>query len=220
MANRYRTEPYLTEAEATVTRVDGDNIWLDDPILFAFSGGQQSDAGTIAGLDIVESEAMDDGTIRYQLPQGHGLSEGEQVVQSVDWEQRYRIMRIHTATHIAYCAITEQMEESHEVIGSNVHASKGRLDWAMEDTISPLVPAALARVQEIVARDLPIERFAEEEGSDRWLWEIEGEDLAPEIWCLPCGGTHLLQTGEVGQVKLKRKNIGKGKERVEVTLLD
>ncbi len=220
MAKRYRTEPYLTEAEATVTRVDGDDIWLDDPILFAFSGGQQSDAGTIAGLEIEESEAMDDGTIRYRLPEGHGIGEGDTVVQSVDWELRYRIMRIHTATHIAYCAITEQMEEAHETIGSNVHASKGRLDWAMEGTISALVPAALERVQAIVSRDLPVERFAEEEGSDRWLWEIEDDDLAPEIWQMPCGGTHLLQTGEVGRVKLKRKNIGKGKERVEVTLLD
>ena len=33
-----------------------------------------------------------------------------------------------------------------------------------------------------------------------------------------CGGTHLKRTGEVGEIQLKRKNIGKGKERVEISL--
>ena len=41
-------------------------------------------------------------------------------------------------------------------------------------------------------------------------WEIEG------FARVPCGGTHLKRTGEVGNIALKRKNIGKGKERIEV----
>ncbi len=220
MAKRYRAEPYLTEAEARVTRVDGEDVWLDDPILFAFSGGQQADRGTIAGLEVLESEALDGGTIRYRLPADHGLAEGAVVEQVVDRELRLRIMRVHTATHIAYSAMSEQMGEARETIGSNVHAGKGRLDWEFDATVTPWVPAATERVAEIVARDLPIRRFAEVAGSDRWVWEIEGEDLDPMYWRMPCGGTHLGRTGEVGRVKLKRKNIGKGKERVEVTLLD
>ena len=36
MKRRFRDEPYLREAEATVTRVDGPWVWLDEPILFAF----------------------------------------------------------------------------------------------------------------------------------------------------------------------------------------
>ncbi|WP_230369886.1 hypothetical protein [Paludibacterium denitrificans] len=35
---------------------------------------------------------------------------------------------------------------------------------------------------------------------------------------MPCGGTHLRRTGEVGTLQLKRKNVGKGKERVEILL--
>jgi Ser-tRNA(Ala) deacylase AlaX len=35
---------------------------------------------------------------------------------------------------------------------------------------------------------------------------------------MPCGGTHVARTGEIGPVRLKRRNVGAGKERVEVTL--
>lgn len=36
---------------------------------------------------------------------------------------------------------------------------------------------------------------------------------------VPCGRTHPKRTDEVGRIELKRDNIGKGKERIEVTIL-
>ncbi len=220
MTKRYRTEPYLTRAEATVVRVEGQDVWLDDPIIFAFSGGQQADRGRIDGHEVLESEAEADGAIRYRLPEGHGLEPGQAVIQEIDGDLRRRIMRVHTATHMAFAAVSELMGGPEPLIGSNVHAGKGRLDWEREGSVSPFVADATARVAELVARDLPVARFPEEEGSDRWMWQIEGEDLDPELWRMPCGGTHVARTSEVGAVRLKRKNIGKGKERIEVTLLD
>ncbi|MDI9819329.1 alanyl-tRNA editing protein, partial [Tatlockia sp. PL877] len=35
-----------------------------------------------------------------------------------------------------------------------------------------------------------------------------------------CGGTHVKSTSEVGLIALKRINIGGGKERIEIKLLD
>ncbi|MDO8656952.1 MAG: alanyl-tRNA editing protein, partial [Nanoarchaeota archaeon] len=46
---------------------------------------------------------------------------------------------------------------------------------------------------------------------DLWWWQC-GE------WKMPCGGTHPRTTGEIGALTLKRKNIGKGKERIEIFL--
>lgn len=220
MTKRFRSEPYLHRADALVTSVEGSWITLDDPILFAFSGGQQSDRGTVAGLDVLESEALDDGTIRYRLPDEHGLTGGQQVSQQVDGDLRLRVMRIHTATHMAFAAMSEQMGVAHHLIGSNVHASKGRIDWALEIPVSPMVPAAKERIEHLVALDLEIQRFADPDQPDRWVWALEGDGLDPAYWRMPCGGTHVARTSEVGRIKLKRKNIGKGKERVEVSLLD
>ncbi|WP_421852133.1 hypothetical protein [Marinomonas sp.] len=36
---------------------------------------------------------------------------------------------------------------------------------------------------------------------------------------VPCGGTHVKSTRELGSIRLKRKNVGKGKERVEIYLV-
>ena len=220
MTRRFRSEPYLKQAPALVTAVDGPWVTLDHPILFAFSGGQQSDRGAIAGHDLVDSEAHADGSIRYRLPDDHGLVEGQEVLQEVDWELRSRIMRVHTATHMAYAAMSEQMGAAHELIGSNVHSGKGRIDWAIDETVSPMVPAAKERVQALIDADLEVKRFADPADPERWVWQLEGEGMDPAYWRMPCGGTHVARTGEVGKVKLKRKNIGKGKERVEVSLLD
>lgn len=36
---------------------------------------------------------------------------------------------------------------------------------------------------------------------------------------VPCGGTHVKSTAEVGFVTLKRVNVGGGKERIEIRLV-
>ena len=219
MSAGYLDDPYRREAEATVTRVDGEWVQLDSPLLFAFSGGQQSDDGEIADRRVLEAQALDDGGIRYRLDAGHGLEPGARVRQVVDWDKRYRVMRVHAATHVAYAALCEVMGGARPLIGSNVHAAKGRLDYELEEPIGPVLPAAAERVAEIVGRDLPVARFADPPGSDRWTWELRGDDLDLAFWRMPCGGTHVARTGEIGAVRLKRKNIGSGKERVEVTLV-
>lgn len=56
---------------------------------------------------------------------------------------------------------------------------------------------------------LPISDFADK-GAEQRYWEITG------FAKVPCGGTHIRHTGEVGKISLKRKNIGKGKERIEI----
>ena len=39
--------PYLAELVAKIVDIDGDNIVLDQTIFYAFSGGQESDEGTM-----------------------------------------------------------------------------------------------------------------------------------------------------------------------------
>jgi len=49
----------------------------------------------------------------------------------------------------------------------------------------------------------------------QWLMVTSYSLIAP-FSQVPCGGTHLKNTKEIGQIKLKRVNPGKGKERVEI----
>ncbi|WP_225792305.1 hypothetical protein [Oligella urethralis] len=42
-------------------------------------------------------------------------------------------------------------------------------------------------------------------------WECNG-------YVIPCGGTHVKNTKELSSLKLQRKNLGKGKERLIFSL--
>ena len=50
--------------------------------------------------------------------------------------------------------------------------------------------------------------------NQRRFWEIEGFSK------VACGGTHVKKTSEVGYIALKRINVGGGKERIEIKLIE
>ena len=64
----------------------------------------------------------------------------------------------------------------------------------------------------MIESDLAIRSEFENELNERRYWEID------ESSRVPCGGTHLKSTGEIGPIRLKRNNIGRGKERIEIFL--
>jgi Ser-tRNA(Ala) deacylase AlaX len=80
-------DPYLSEIQAKIEAVEGDCIYLDKTIFYAFSGGQESDFGTIGGIEVLE--AMKEGTnIRYTLKNGHALQVGQEVAVKIDWQRQ------------------------------------------------------------------------------------------------------------------------------------
>ena len=76
-------DPYATRSEACVVAVEGNEVALDRTVFFAFSGGQESDYGTIAGL-AVQRATLDGQRILYTLPDDHGLALGQNVVVEID----------------------------------------------------------------------------------------------------------------------------------------
>lgn len=55
---------------------------------------------------------------------------GSEVRVTLDWERRYRHMRMHTAMHLLGSVL------KYGVTGGNISAVKSRLDFDMEDTRS------------------------------------------------------------------------------------
>ena len=99
-------------------------------------------------------------------------------------------------------------------IGAHIGEHKARIDFALPQPITPHLGAIAAKVQALIDADSPIVSAFSDAASERRYWEVPG-------YCrVPCGGTHLQRTAEVGRIALKRKNVGKGKERVEITLLE
>jgi Ser-tRNA(Ala) deacylase AlaX len=202
--------PYLTEIEAKVTKIDNNVITLDQTIAFAFSGGQQSDSGTIGGFQILEAK-KEGKEIFYTIEQNHNLLLNQNVMVTIDWEKRYRLMRLHFAAEIIL-ELVYQNYNLPEKIGANITVDKARVDFYWDGRISDIFPELLNKANSIINSNLEIISAFDDEESEKRYWYIEG------FAKVPCGGTHLKKTGEIGSISLKRINLGSGKERIEIYL--
>ena len=203
--------PYMTSLETVVTSVDGKTITLRETIFYAFSGGQESDQGRIGGRQVLEARKAGF-EIEYELPAGHGLRRGDRVHVEIDWPRRYNLMRLHFAAELILELVYRELGDV-EKIGAHISPGKARIDFHWPDNIAALFPELTARAQAIIDQDRVIVSAYADESRQLRYWEVPG------FGRVPCGGTHLKRTGEVGRLALKRRNIGRGKERIEVYAL-
>ncbi len=203
-------DTYQTSLQTQVSKVDGNDICLASTIFFAFSGGQESDEGNIAGHTVLA--ARKDGLeLVYTLADGHSLQPGQTVEVCINWERRYRLMRLHFAAELVLELFYKSLPGVGKV-GAHIAEDKARIDFVWPESITPLLPAYAAQAQSIIDANLDIYCAFDDETTERRYWEIAGFSR------VPCGGTHVRRTGELGQIRLKRNNIGRGKERVEIYL--
>jgi Ser-tRNA(Ala) deacylase AlaX len=205
-------DPYRTRLDTRIAVAEGADVRLEETIFYAFSGGQESDTGAIGGRAVL-SARKDGHDIVYTLGPAHGLAAGDPVTIEIDWARRFRLMRLHFAAELVLELAYRRLGRV-EKIGAHIAEGKSRIDFRLDRSIGPDLPALQAEAEALIAADHPIlSRFSDEEAQRR-TWEIEA------FAKVACGGTHLRSTGEVGPIRLKRDNIGKGKERVEIYLAD
>ena len=234
----FRGDAYLKTCEATVLRAGPEGIVLDRTVFYPEGGGQPGDTGTLAlpGGTVAIADTRKDrasGEHRHIPREGAALpAAGDRVTCAIDWDRRYRHMRVHTAMHLM-CAVIDGA-----VTGGQVGDGKGRLDFDLPDTA--LDKAAIgAALNALIAADLPVgaEWIADEElaarpdlvrtlsvkppigaGSVRLL---RIGDAANTVDLQPCGGTHVARTGEIGPVAIgKIENKGRRNRRVNLRLAE
>lgn len=203
--------PYQTNLTTKVAAVLDNKILLEETIVFSFSGGQESDKGSINEQSIIDS-VIEDHLIYYTLEKNHGLSSGDTVEVRIDWPRRYRLMRLHFAAELILELVTRKLHL--EKIGSHIAETKSRIDFVFDKNISSIFENILAEYNEIIRKDMPIKTGFSDIKNQRRFWEIEGFSK------VSCGGTHVKSTAAVGFVTLKRKNIGNSKERIEISLVE
>ena len=173
--------------------------------------------------DTRKGEGADD--IRHLIdPDSAPPAPGSRVVAELDWERRYRHMRMHTCLHLLSAVVDAP------VTGGQLSAEKGRLDF---DVDTKLEKAAVQKeLNALIERDLPVAaRWISDEalaaqpelvktmrvkppsGQGRVrVIDVDGIDLQP------CGGTHVARTGEIGPI-IVRKIESKGRHNRRVTLV-
>ncbi len=201
--------PYKSELETKVVAISPLGILFEETIAFSFCGGQESDKAFINGLPVLHSQ-MDGNLIYYRLPENHGLAAGDKVFMHIDWQRRYRLMRLHFAAELVLELVVRRYHL--EKVGAHISEEKARIDFIYPEHISCLFDQTLSEYNKIIDADLPIETGFTDVATQRRYWKIEG------FAQVACGGTHVKSTKEVGYITLKRSRSAKGVERIEIRL--
>ena len=200
--------PYMKEFEAYVQKVDGNKVILDRTAFFPMSGGQVGDTGYINKTRVIDTVYDEDKkTIIHLISGGPTFAEGDKVEGIIDWDRRYKIMRLHAASHIMEYFLFKVFGKL-KLIGSHVNEKHDKSTYSLDGKLSEdKLQKVNDLVNDFIMKDYEIKRWEDKERKGWMYWE------AGEIK-MPCGGTHPYHTKEIGPVIIKRKSGGKGKEVV------
>jgi misacylated tRNA(Ala) deacylase len=228
----FRDDSYLRSCDAAVVDLTAHGLVLDRTVFYANSGGQPGDRGllkTAAGAEIAVETAVytDPGKTQIAHVISAGVAPpaaGDRVVVAIDWDTRYRRMRMHTALHLLSAVLP------FAVTGGSVGDTEGRLDFDIpeagldKDEITQKLAAMIASDAAVTTRWITDDELAANPslvktmsvkppmGTGRVrLVEIAGLDLQP------CGGTHVRRTSEIGPVRVTQiEKKGKQNRRVRI----
>jgi misacylated tRNA(Ala) deacylase len=193
----YRDDAYLRDCTATVIAInDRGGIVLDRSVFYPTGGGQPGDKGVLQweGGETPIITAVKGGTpdevVHVPAEGATPPPAGAQVTARLDWEIRYRHMRIHTALHLLSVVIPLP------VTGGSIGAEKGRLDFDMPE--APDDKEVLERaLNDLIAGDHPV--------TTEWITDAElsaSPDLVKTMAVKPPMGQ--------GRVRLLRIGAGDG----------
>lgn len=210
----YFDDPYVNEFAAMVIAVEGNNVELDNTYFFPQGGGQTGDTGTIGGARVINT-VTDSGRILHVMEIAPVFKAGDNVQCAIDWEKRYRKMRLHSASHIVYYLMHEVFGDACTIASSGLlDENKERSDYLFNE---PLDKAKLQEAEDkanaLISEGREIKTYRDPANPRLLHWEMG-------TWKMQCCGTHPRNTKEIGQIKLaKGKKPGKGKERIEISLI-
>ena len=232
----FQEDAYQISCEATVLAVDMEGIILGQTLFYPLGGGQPGDCGTLEDKDgnkisIVDTRKSKEhpGCISHITADDETtfIKTATFVKATIDWERRYRLMRMHTCLHLLGAILP------YGVTGGNIGSDKSRLDFDMDKI--PDKDELTEKLNELILQNRSVTTtwITDEEleaqpdlirtmsvkpprGAGRVrLLDIEGIDLQP------CGGTHVKQTAEIGSVRISKiEKKGRQNRRVYVVFDD
>lgn len=210
----YFENPYQVDFEANVVEkgIYGykPGLILDQTCFYPEAGGQPSDKGTINGVRV--SGVLEEGDRIVHLIEED--VEAKKISGKIDWETRFDHMQQHTGQHILSQSFYELLgaETLSFHLGENLSTVEIDLRKVTEADVEKVEKRANAVVfqnneiktyfiPENKIGSLPLRKPPQKKGSIRVV-EVRDFDYSA------CGGTHCRRAGEVGLIKiLKRERI-------------
>ncbi|WP_353647886.1 alanine--tRNA ligase [Nakamurella sp. A5-74] len=225
----------ISDGKRVPTANVGDivELVLDRTPLYAESGGQESDAGTIFGpnaaAEVLDVQKVSKKLWVHQVRITDGeLAEGQKVQAQVDPEWRVGARQAHSGTHLVHAALRQVLGPDALQSGSYNKPGYLRLDFAWTQGLSAATRSEIEEVANLAVRgDLAVAvkyatlPQAREMGALALFGETYDETVRiVEIggpWSIElCGGTHVEHSSQVGPLSLiGESSIGSGVRRLE-----
>ncbi len=231
----YSIDSYKKEIEARVLEVTDDGVIFDKTIFYPGGGGQIHDTGCVIRdgkcIDVIRVFKRDDEI--FHILKENILKPDDSIILKIDWERRYRVMRMHTSLHI----IGAIMYKDYHVLitGSNIEVDRARIDFPMIEMNSEVAKAIVSKADMIAKEGHEVKvyfmsvdealkrkelfRVADFDKYKKYLKEtvriVEIVDVDIEL----DGGTHVKNTREIGNINfLKYESKGKKNRRIYISV--
>ena len=229
----YMDDSYLKEFEAAVESVKDDRfVVLDKTAFYPTGGGQPHDTGIMIcnGEEYpVVYVGKFSGKISHEVSKP-GLKAGDKVIGKINWDRRFKFMRMHTAAHLLISIFNR--ESNVLITGNQIDEEKTRIDFNMENFDREKILKYIEDANNTIKRDLPVKvSYMQREEAMKIpgivklaaalppnvetlrIVEIPGVDLQAD------GGTHVKSLSEIGTIEfVKAENKGKDNRRVYYTV--
>lgn len=220
---------------AKITQIHDEYLELDATIAYPAGGGQESDHGVIyltndpnikinfIDTQLVDAKKLDnidypdckiEGRIIHRISPEHlaelnKFSVNDKVTIEIDPNRRRLLTQSHSATHVMYMAVDLIKDNIvNNIIGCHIKPEGGRLDFRTDYRFSQdEINLIEEKANTMINDNLPITIISDLTYPDVRFW-LCGD------YKIPCGGTHVTNTNEIPLIKISRKSIGTGKERV------
>ena len=212
---------------------DTIEIILAETSLWAESGGQDADEGTIVGngfvLDVLDVQKPIGGLISHTVQVREGeVATGVVATTMVDQANRLRAAQAHSATHLVHAALRQTLGDDAHQAGSYNKAGYMRFDFAWNQALSSATRSEIEEIAnnaitdnlEVVTRVMGLD-----EAKDLGAMALFGEKYGERVrvvdiggpWSRElCAGTHVSRSSEVGLINLiSEASVGSSNRRVE-----
>ena len=222
---------YIKEFDAKVTSIRETGIILDKTAFYPGGGGQPADKGSIIfeNSEYTINGIVKEGKNYIHKINSHNIRINETVRGIIDWENRYNLMRTHTALHILCGVIWRDYKAL--VTGGDMKPLSARMDFELDTLSSEFAKEVEESVNKEVENELDIEiNIMEREEAFKIpdlirtkinllpdsiqqirTVNITGLDLQAD------GGTHVNNTKEVGKIiVIGHESKGKINKRLRI----
>ena len=199
---------------------------------YATKGGQVGDIGVItlgdSVFEVKETIPVAGSKIAHIGKVVKGMFKvGDKVVLKVDGENRMATCRNHSATHLLQKALREVLGTHVEQSGSYQDAGRTRFDFSHFKAMTPEEIKAVEKlVNDKIAESLPVDTkvMSIEDAKKSGAMALFGEKYGDEVRVVGmgefskefCGGTHVKNTGMIGQFKIiSESGVAAGIRRIE-----